>query len=314
MCKVNDKFPLVTVIIPTYCRPQYVEIALKSVLDQTYKNIEIFVTDNSPDDRTEILMKKYLDKYSNIIYEHHPEYNEMDNWECGMAYNNPKAEYVNWLMDDDIFLPNKIEYMIDKFLRYENLALVTSYRQCIDENGNILPDYDTTIPITDKDAIYSGVIAGRGIIANMWNYIGEPTTVLIKKSCMKNGTLGARANNDKYWVSDFPTWLQCLEHGDLYYVVTPLSQFRVHSEQVQCNMDFCGRALCKWAIEYLYEINNLKFIKQASDLSLGIERWFDELEYYIDNVSSTGEYNYDIVNTLTKFAETLIKYKQNNIN
>lgn len=30
MCKVNDKFPLVTVIIPTYCRPQYVEIALTS--------------------------------------------------------------------------------------------------------------------------------------------------------------------------------------------------------------------------------------------------------------------------------------------
>lgn len=43
MCKVNDKFPLVTVIIPTYCRPQYVEIALKSVLDKTYTSFQILV-------------------------------------------------------------------------------------------------------------------------------------------------------------------------------------------------------------------------------------------------------------------------------
>lgn len=41
--------PLVSVIIPTYCRPKLFKIALYSVLNQTYKNIEIFITDNSPD-------------------------------------------------------------------------------------------------------------------------------------------------------------------------------------------------------------------------------------------------------------------------
>ncbi|MDY3739993.1 MAG: glycosyltransferase family 2 protein [Selenomonadaceae bacterium] len=313
MSKTNNKLPLVSVIIPTYCRPKYFEIALKSVLNQTYQNIEIFITDNSPDDKTKILMRKYLDKYTNIIYEHHPEYSEMDNWECAMAYNNPKAEYVNWLMDDDIFLPNKIAYMVDKFIQYENLALVTSYRQCIDEKGKILPDYNTTIPIADTDTIYTGLIAGRDILINMRNYIGEPTTVMIKKSCMKNGTLGARVSNDKYWVSDFPTWLQCLEHGDLYYSSTPLSQFRIHSGQVQLDNCFYGKVLCKWAIEYLYEYQRPQFIKHRCELDLAIDRWFDELDYYIDNTIKNKYLDCEIINALIEFSEKLITCKRNQL-
>ena len=37
----------------------------------------------------------------------------------------------------------------------------------------------------------------------MTNFIGEPSTVLIKKSCMKDGTLGSRTSEKKYFVSDF---------------------------------------------------------------------------------------------------------------
>ena len=54
-----NELPLVSVIIPTYCRPEYFELALKSVLNQTYKKIYIFITDNSPDTRTRDLMQSY---------------------------------------------------------------------------------------------------------------------------------------------------------------------------------------------------------------------------------------------------------------
>ncbi|MDY3739991.1 MAG: glycosyltransferase [Selenomonadaceae bacterium] len=54
-----NELPLVSVIISTYCRPEYFELALKSVLNQIYKNIDIFITDNSPDTRTRDLMQSY---------------------------------------------------------------------------------------------------------------------------------------------------------------------------------------------------------------------------------------------------------------
>ena len=41
------KHPLVSVIIPTYNRPHTIERAIKSVINQTYKNIEIIVVDDN---------------------------------------------------------------------------------------------------------------------------------------------------------------------------------------------------------------------------------------------------------------------------
>ena len=64
--------PLVSVIIPTYNRPKYLKRCIDSVLNQTYKNIEIFVVDdNNPNTdariETEKLMFEYA-SFSNVIY------------------------------------------------------------------------------------------------------------------------------------------------------------------------------------------------------------------------------------------------------
>ena len=104
----KDIFPLVTVIIPTFNRPKYFEMALCSVLAQTYKNIEVVVRDNSTNDDTEKLIQEYLKADSRIKYFRHKNFNADDNWNWARHYNNPKAEYVNWLMDDDLFYPEKI--------------------------------------------------------------------------------------------------------------------------------------------------------------------------------------------------------------
>lgn len=313
MIKNNKDKPLVSVIIPTYCRPVWFELALQSVLNQTYDNIEIFITDNSPDTRTRDLMQKYLEKYSNIIYEYHPEYKEMDNWQRALSYNNPEAEYVNWLMDDDLFMPNKIEYMMDKFMRFKNLALVTSYRQCIDSDGNIMQDYPSTRALSDKDVIYSGKGAGKAILTNMTNFIGEPSTVLIKKSCMKDGTLGSRTLEKQYFVSDFTTWLCCMEKGALYYVAKPLSQFRVHGGQEQHRHNHRGGGLIRWGMEFCYEFNKLFYLDNPNECAEALARWLSEFEDFVKKCIEDDFKDDVIFEDLINMAETLIQYRKNMI-
>ena len=56
-----DKFPLVSVIIPTYKRPKYLEEAILSVKAQSYPNIEIIVVDDNSWEETSIVAEKFAD-------------------------------------------------------------------------------------------------------------------------------------------------------------------------------------------------------------------------------------------------------------
>jgi glycosyltransferase involved in cell wall biosynthesis len=53
--------PLVSVIIPTYNRVDYLKLALKSVIKQTYKNIEIIVVDDGSTDNTAEIVASFND-------------------------------------------------------------------------------------------------------------------------------------------------------------------------------------------------------------------------------------------------------------
>ncbi|MCI6099854.1 MAG: glycosyltransferase [Selenomonas sp.] len=103
-----DLYPLVSVIIPTYQRPDYFRQALASAAGQMYRNLDIFVTDNSHNEETKRVYEKCFADDSRIRYEHHPEYDMWGNWHRSNGYDNPEATYVNWLMDDDLFVPEKM--------------------------------------------------------------------------------------------------------------------------------------------------------------------------------------------------------------
>ncbi|MBO6235387.1 MAG: glycosyltransferase [Schwartzia sp.] len=269
----KDLFPLVSVVIPTWCRPEYFKIALDSVLAQTYRNLDIFITDNSPDDRTEELMRSYLKKYPWIQYEHHKGYNAKENWLVARRYNNPKAEYVNWLMDDDVFMPEKIAEMISCYLFNPGVTLVTSYRQLIDADGNLLPDKDNTAPIADQTKRFPGRYLGNQTLAQLGNYIGEPTTALIPKKLMKNGDLGWTGNEGRYLLSDVPTWLNLMEQGDVIYIRKPLSQFRQHPGQQQKSFGTIFRVMINWAINIRYAWERKVFLETEWDLRTAIFNW-----------------------------------------
>lgn len=228
----KDVFPLVSVVITTHNRVGYFKEALDSVLNQTYRNIEVFITDDSDNTETKELVVEYQKKDSRIIYEYHPDFDFYQNWDRGQSYDNPKAVYVNWLMDDDKFLPNKIAEMVDCYEQYDRIALVTSYRDRIDKNGKII-EGDDWQPLFQENVRVDGAAMGRSLLCSCVNNIGEPTTALMKKEYMLNGRFGFSGDEGKYLLHDYATWLHCLQYGDLYYISKPLSQFRLHAGQDQ---------------------------------------------------------------------------------
>lgn len=115
--------PLVSIIIPTYKRPGMLGRAIKSVLNQTYKNIEIIVVDDNDEGtnyrkETAKFMNKYI-KINNINYlKHKKNKNGATARNTGIKY--AKGEYISFLDDDDVYLPKKIELQVELIRELDN--------------------------------------------------------------------------------------------------------------------------------------------------------------------------------------------------
>ena len=287
----RDIYPLVSIVIPTYQRPHYFRLALESVLAQTYRNLDIFITDDSNDNRTEDMMRRDFSDDLRIHYEHHPEFDAMENWLHACSYNNPHAPYVNWLMDDDLFLPHKIAIMVDYFFANPDVSIVTTRREVIDAYGNKMPaDYPVArLPVSIPTKL-DGETVERELLLSEQNFIGEPTTALLKKKFLLNGhELGFTGMEGKYLVSDFPMWLRLLSNGHMVYLPTPLSKFRVHEGNDQSTHKCYITCRIGWALAIRAAIERDVFLCDLDTRQKAIAEWLNITKPYIQWAKTTQE-------------------------
>jgi len=103
----NSNPPLVSVVIPTYNRADTLSRTLDSVLEQTYRHIELIVVDDGSTDSTAEMIKKYNDQI---------QYSYQENAGPSAARNRGIAEargdLVTFLDSDDLWLPTKLETQV----------------------------------------------------------------------------------------------------------------------------------------------------------------------------------------------------------
>jgi glycosyltransferase involved in cell wall biosynthesis len=126
------KSPLVSVGIPTFNRVALLDKAIKCTVNQTYKNLEIIISDNAtPGDEVESLVKSYMDKDKRISFKKHTlNYGGLKNFEY--LINKAKGKYFVFAGDDDVrsldfieknlfFLERNIDYVASTSpVRFEN--------------------------------------------------------------------------------------------------------------------------------------------------------------------------------------------------
>ncbi len=97
--------PLVTVVIPTFERPQLTVRAIKSVLSQSYKDFEIYIiNDGSTSDYSDL--KEFISMYDNILYQETKNLGVSSARNLGIKLG--RGEYYAFLDSDDEWFPNKL--------------------------------------------------------------------------------------------------------------------------------------------------------------------------------------------------------------
>lgn len=133
----NSMKSAISVCIPTYQRPKFLQEALYSVFEQTLQPIEIVIGDDSHDDLTEnlVLDIKHKSKIPIFYTRHSPSLGQAGN--VNFIYEIAKGEKIVLLHDDDLLLPNALEDLNSCWDIHPNLVAAYGKQYFMSEEGTI---------------------------------------------------------------------------------------------------------------------------------------------------------------------------------
>ena len=129
--------PVVSVICLCFNHAEFIVECLKSIENQSYKNIEIIVVDDCSTDNSVEIIKNYILQYPKIVFIAN-EINLGSTKSFNQALQMSTGEFIIDLATDDVLLPNCIALQLDCFLNstYSNLGIVYGNAENILENGS----------------------------------------------------------------------------------------------------------------------------------------------------------------------------------
>ena len=161
---------LVSIVIANYNMGKFLPLAVQSVLNQTYANIEIHVVDDgSTDDSTEVM--KQFDSDPRVHYHYKPNQGQASAKNRGILES--KGDFIAFLDADDLWTPTKIEKQMPCFNTSHKVGVVYTNYSLMTEEGEIAP--------APSRKYYSGNITGRLLIEN----IVTGMTSIVRRECFE---------------------------------------------------------------------------------------------------------------------------------
>ncbi len=125
--------PKVSVILPNYNRERYIGEAIESVLNQTYRNLELIVVDDGSTDNSLEVVARYKDDRLKIIRIQH---NGFPGAVRNYGIKASKGEYIAFIDSDDVWDNDKLSIKMEQFRNNNQLDFLHSDLELIDENDN----------------------------------------------------------------------------------------------------------------------------------------------------------------------------------
>lgn len=130
---MNSDLPLVSVIVPVYKVEDYLNQCVKSIVDQTYRNLEIILIDDGSPDNCGYLIEEWAKKDNRIIALHQKNGGLSAARNTGL--NNCHGEWLAFVDSDDYIAKNYIKEMLQTAMRDQTNLVISHYYEVDTDSG-----------------------------------------------------------------------------------------------------------------------------------------------------------------------------------
>jgi glycosyltransferase involved in cell wall biosynthesis len=229
-------------VVPAYNNADFLAATLRSIVDQSYRNLEIIVSDHSSTDATAEVMQQFADDERVTLLTTEAGGGALRNW--NRVSQAASGKYLKLVCGDDIVYPSIVADQVAALEQNEGAVLTASQRDIVDARG---------VPVVSARGLgrlfgrHRGLDAVRTTIVQGTNIFGEPACVLMRRDALE------RAG---WWDSRYP------------YLIDQASYARVLAQG-----DFVGLRGARAAFRISQSQWSVRLVKDQAQQAIGFHEW-----------------------------------------
>lgn len=210
--------PAVTIVIPTYDRPEWLGDAIESALAQSYTDFTLIVSDNVSGPETEAVVRRYADpRLRYVRLNRHVDMNT----HFSMWLRRIRTRYLFLLPDDDLIYPDLLETAVGILEQNPQVGAVHGEADVVDAARSTVHAAHSMTGLT-RDTVERGEEYVRSAMRT--GYRVHASTALFRTAAVRDLAYDAA----DFPATDFGLWLRLAASWDIAYVARPLAAYRHH--------------------------------------------------------------------------------------
>lgn len=293
---MKEKNKLVSIVVITYNFEKIIKECLESIEKQTYKNIEVIISDDGSKDKTLEICEKWreLNKNNFEIKILSAEKNEGVTKNVNKGVKTAKGEWVKLLAGDDLLKEDAIE----NFMNYENIekaeivfskAEIFRVENGINIKGEIVPNKEN-----EKFYFLSDEKKWDSLLEN--NNIVAPAAIINKKLLERMNYFDERFK----MVEDWPFWIKLLKNKVKFYYYPIITVYYRKSASSVSGKGTQGR-INKMMFEFKKEYYEYIYVKEVKSK---IKKWNKKMEILKESIIIKNNNKSCILSQMVRFLDT----------
>jgi glycosyltransferase involved in cell wall biosynthesis len=247
--------PKISILLSSYNHAKYLREAIDSVLNQTFEDFELVISDDASTDDSWNIITSYNDPRIRAI-------RSEVNCFAGISIANRSltSDFIAIHHSDDVWEPSKLAEQFSFLHSNPDIAAVFTNATPIGENGEVF---------TDKKHFYFSVFdqpnRSRQGWLNRFYYVGNclchPSVLMRRKAFEESG--GYR--HGLFQLSDFDLWVRLCLANEIYVLPKRLTRFRIRGNEANISGDKATSRI-RWRFEFSKVLENYRRIADIHDL------------------------------------------------